>query len=113
MQRQAQPERTALTDLARNFDSAAVRLRDQARDVEAEAEAARVLPTAGRPVATLEDQRDALGRDADAAIDHVELDGTPAPREPGLHGSSFLGVLERVRQQIRDDTLETRRVREN
>ena len=122
--RQEQHERAAGARLAGQLDLAAEQLRDLAADRQAEPGPPE--PAARRPVRLLERLEDdpvLVGRDADAGVGDAEGDhlrrsgqqrlvGAPPRRrdlDRQLH-ASFLGELERVRDQVLQHLLQPLRV---
>src|SRR5688572_15360992 len=86
---------------------------DESSDVETEPRSASGRLAGRRSIVPTEDQLTVFGRNADASIDHVELYGTSVAREPEVHRRTVRGILERVRQQVDDDSLEPRAVCED
>src|SRR5829696_4632049 len=85
-------------------DAAAVGL-DQAAGDEQPQPGAAGRPRAGPPVELGEDQRQLVGRDADAVVTHGHLD-LGAGRLPGDRDLAAVGVLHRVLHQVGEDLLD-------
>src|SRR5215471_16995106 len=85
----------------------AVRLGEAAGDREAETGAA---PAGAAPPERLEQGLALLGRQAGAAVDDVDTELRRTALRPHDHSGAGRRVVERVVQQVREDTLDLRRV---